>query len=199
MSADAAARRRVAAVAGHSGDVDTARSMLDDESSVVRSTALGALARLDAVEDTELETALSDPDSGVRRRAVTIVAPRRGDRPPSIVHLLDDPDPVVAETAAWACGERDPAEEHAARELARVATGHPEHLVREAAVAALGAIGDPIGLPAVLAALDERATLRRRAVVALAAFDGPEVDAALHRALEDRDRQVRQIAEDLLA
>jgi hypothetical protein len=34
-------------------------------------------------------------------------------------------------------------------------------------------------------------------VVALAAFEGPEVDAALERALEDRDRQVRQIAEDL--
>jgi len=65
-------------------------------------------------------------------------------------------------------------------------------------VAAIGAIGDPVGLPAVLAALGERATIRRRAVVALAAFDGPEVDAALARALTDRDRQVRQAAEDLL-
>jgi hypothetical protein len=35
-------------------------------------------------------------------------------------------------------------------------------------------------------------------VLALAAFEGPEVDAALRRALGDRDRQVRQAAEDLL-
>jgi len=36
-------------------------------------------------------------------------------------------------------------------------------------------------------------------VVALAAFDGPEVDEALDRAAEDRDWQVRQAAEDLRA
>jgi hypothetical protein len=34
-------------------------------------------------------------------------------------------------------------------------------------------------------------------VIALAPFAGPEVDAALARALEDRDWQVRQAAEDL--
>jgi hypothetical protein len=36
-------------------------------------------------------------------------------------------------------------------------------------------------------------------VLALAPFDGDEVDAALQRALDDRDWQVRQAAEDLLA
>jgi len=40
--------------------------------------------------------------------------------------------------------------------------------------------------------------VRRRAVLALAPFDGPEVDEALRTALEDRDWQVRQAAEDLL-
>ncbi len=39
--------------------------------------------------------------------------------------------------------------------------------------------------------------MRRRAVLALAPFDGPEVDAALERAGRDRDWQVRQAAEDL--
>ncbi|MCU1449313.1 MAG: hypothetical protein JWP02_1483, partial [Acidimicrobiales bacterium] len=68
------------------------------------------------------------------------------------------------------------------------------------AVAALGAIGDRRGLAAVLdAAASDRPAVRRRAVVALAAFDGPDVDAALHHALTDRDWQVRQAAEDLLA
>ena len=70
---------------------------------------------------------------------------------------------------------------------------------REAAVAALGAVGNRGGLAAVLAAASgDRPAVRRRAVVALAAFDGPEVDAALRAALEDRDWQVRQAAEDLL-
>jgi hypothetical protein len=40
--------------------------------------------------------------------------------------------------------------------------------------------------------------VRRRAVLALSAFDGPEVEAALERLAADRDRQVRQAAEDLL-
>jgi len=39
--------------------------------------------------------------------------------------------------------------------------------------------------------------VRRRAVLALAPFDGPEVDAALALAHDDRDWQVRQAAEDL--
>jgi hypothetical protein len=34
-------------------------------------------------------------------------------------------------------------------------------------------------------------------VLALAPFDGPDVEAALDRALTDRDWQVRQAAEDL--
>lgn len=199
MTADEAQRRRSAAIAGHSGDIDTARSLLDDPAPGVRATALGALSRLAALGTDEHVTALDDPAAPVRRRAVALAARIPGDHPPSIVTALGDDDPVVAETAAWACGERTPPEPGAAEALTSLATSHPEHLVREAAVAALGAIGDPIGLPAVLAALDERATLRRRAVVALAAFDGPEVDDALRRALDDRDRQVRQTAEDLLA
>jgi len=196
---EAHARRQAAAVAGHTGDAATARSLLDDPDGAVRATALAALDRLDALDDGTLAAALVDTDPAVRRRALSLVAPRPGDRGPTALALLDDADPVVAETAAWAAGERQPPERGAAAALARTATEHPEHLVREAAVAAIGAIGDPVGLPAVLAALEQRATLRRRAVIALAAFEGPEVDAALRRALGDRDRQVRQAAEDLLA
>ncbi|HEX4903317.1 MAG TPA: HEAT repeat domain-containing protein [Acidimicrobiales bacterium] len=195
---EAVDRRRRAAVAGHTGDLDGARALLHDPDPGVRAAALAALDRLGALDAGTLGAALADPAPAVRRRALGLVAARPGDQPPAAVSLLDDLDPVVAETAAWAMGERQPPEPAAAVALARTATEHAEHLVREAAVAALGALGDPVGLPAVLAALDQRATLRRRAVVALAAFEGPEVDAALRRALEDRDRQVRQAAEDLL-
>jgi len=196
--AGAVARRQQAAIAGHTGDVEGARALLADADAGVRATALAALDRLGALTDEELAAGLADDAVAVRRRALTVLARRPGDRPPAGVHLLDDPDPVVAETAAFAMGEREPPEPGAAAALARVALEHPEHLVREAAVAALGAIGDPVGLPAVLHALGERATIRRRAVVALAAFEGPEVEAALERARQDRDRQVRQAAEDLL-
>jgi HEAT repeat protein len=50
----------------------------------------------------------------------------------------------------------------------------------------------------VLAACDDKPAVRRRAVLALAAFDGPDVEERLRRALDDRDWQVRQAAEDLL-
>ena len=76
-----------------------------------------------------------------------------------------------------------------------MSVGDEDHL--SAAVAALGAIGDPRGLPAILAACTDKATVRRRAVISLAPFGGPEVEAALREALDDRDWQVRQAAEEL--
>ena len=115
----------------------------------------------------------------------------------SLLGLLDDPDDSVVEVAAWASGERSPVEPGAVQRLASIAVGGGDPLCRESAVAALGAIGDDAGLPAVLEATDDVAAVRRRAVIALAAFSGPEVDAALERARTDRDRQVRQAAEDL--
>ena len=72
--------------------------------------------------------------------------------------------------------------------------------MREAAVAALGAQGDPATLPAVLAACDDKPAIRRRAVLALAAFEGDDGGGppAAPR-WTDPDWQVRQAAEDLLA
>lgn len=192
-----AERRRAVAVAGHQGDVATARAGLGDDDAGVRATALGALDRLGALTADELGAALGDADPGVRRRACELVALRPGDQPPSLLPLLADPDPTVVEVAAWASGERDPAEAGAVARLAELATGHEDALVREAAVAALGSIGDEAGLPAILAATRDKATVRRRAVIALAPFEGPEVDEALARAAGDRDWQVRQAAEDL--
>lgn len=189
-------------MAGHEGDVATARSLLDDPDPGVRGTALGALHRAGGLRADDVSAAAADTDPGVRRRAVEVIA-ALGDDPDgraagvSLRPLLDDPDPTVVEAAAWACGERLPIEPGTVERLAELARGHDDGLVREAAVAALGAIGDPTGRTAVLAATGDRATVRRRAVIALAAFDGPDVEAALARARTDRDWQVRQAAEDL--
>ncbi len=198
--ADLAARRRAAALSGHRGDVATARDLLADPDPGVRATALGALHRAHALDGPVLDGALADPAPPVRRRAAELVAALAGGGAAAsarLLPLLDDPDATVVEVAAWACGERDPAEPGTVERLVGLAADHEDALVREAAVAALGSLGDERGLPAVLRAMDDKATVRRRAVVALAAFEGPEVDAALARGAGDRDWQVRQVAEDL--
>lgn len=183
-----------AAVAGHTGDEPTARRLLADADAGTRAAALGALARMRALTDDDVRVGLADPAPRVRRRALALAVARPA---VTIVAALDDPAPVVVEQAAWACGEREPADEGAVPRLAALATRHDDALVREAAVAALGAIGDRAGLPAILAATTDKPAIRRRAVLALAPFDGDEVEAALQRALDDRDWQVRQAAEDV--
>ncbi len=185
------------AVAGHTGDLTTARAGLVDTAATVRSTALGALERLGELSGADLVAGLADPDPSVRRRSAELAATHRE---VPVVELLADPDPSVVEMTAWSLGEREESTSVAAlADLVPSDGGHADPLCREAAVAALGAIGDPAGLTAVLTALEDKPAVRRRAAVALAAFDGPEVEAALRRCLDDRDWQVRQVAEDLLA
>jgi HEAT repeat protein len=188
-------RRTSAVVAGHEGDERAARALLSDDAPAVRASALGALARMGAATDRDVAVALADPDPTVRRRALEVAVAHPG---VPIAPLLADLDASVVEQAAWACGERAPADAGAVTMLAEVATAHDDALCREAAVAGLGAIGDPAGLPAILVATTDKATVRRRAVIALAPFEGPDVEAALRGALDDRDWQVRQAAEDQL-
>jgi HEAT repeat protein len=188
-------RREAIALAGHSGDAHAALDALTDDAAIVRATALGALARLGVLTDDQLRGALTDTDPVVRRRATELAA-TRFEVPLDAV--LNDLDADVLEMAAWACGERE--EQAGADSIARLVVLSGEHrdpLVREAAVAALGAIGDETALPTLLAALRDKPAIRRRAVIALSPFDRPEVQQALEAAKADRDWQVRQLAEDL--
>jgi len=168
----------------------------------VRTAALGALARAGGRRraTTAWRRALADPAPGVRRRAAEL-APALSAPARPLLELLGDDDVTVTEAAAWALGELGPAavDAGATAALVAVAGEHDDPLAREAAVAALGALGDPAGLPALLAACRDKPAVRRRAVLALSPFTGPAVDAALRTALDDRDWQVRQAAEDLLA
>ena len=179
-----------------------------DPDARVRATALGALVRRAPKVSARAawRRALRDQTASVRRRAAELAPPlltraTRATMVASLLNLLDDADPLVAEAAAFALGEATPRGDAVAGvvdALSRVAGSHSDPIVREAAIAALGAIGDRGGLPAVLAATHDRPAIRRRAVVALAAFDGPDVEAALSRAQVDTDWQVREIAEELL-
>ncbi len=185
---------RAVAVAGHMGDVSTARDGLTSADPAVRAAALGALERLQILDDAMLATALLDADVAVRRRAAELSATH------SSVDLrasLDDPDDRVVEVAAWACGEHESKRDDIVCRLVELAGGADDPLVRESAVAALGAIGDERGLAAIIAACGDKPAVRRRAVLALAPFDSPEVESAIDQALADRDWQVRQAAEDL--
>ena len=153
----------------------------------MRAAALAALHRMAKATDDDVAAALADRDASVRRRALAAAIVTEIDLTP----LLGDASAEVVEQAAWALGERQDASAVAALVAA---AAHSDALVREAVVAALGAIGDERGLPAVLAGTEDKPAVRRRAVLALAAFDGPAVDAALARAAEDRDWQVRDAA-----
>ncbi|MDQ2724426.1 MAG: HEAT repeat domain-containing protein [Actinomycetota bacterium] len=186
-------------MAGHLDDALTARSARLDPSPPVRVAALGALDRLGLLATAELSDALEDRSPLVRRRACELCATRAETGAHWLPAMLGDDDATVVEAASFALGELgcSPSGSEAVPALAGVVTTHEDPLCREAAVAALGAIGDASALPAILAATTDKAAVRRRAVLALAPFDGPEVDAALARAGSDRDWQVRQAAEDL--
>lgn len=163
---------------------------------MVRAAALAAWVRLGRCTAADIEVAFADQSKQVRARAAELSVHIEGASPTA---LLDDPEAAVVEVACFACGEIDwSAEPAPVEQLAAIATSHDDALCRESAAAALGAIGDPAGLEAVLAACKDRVTVRRRATLALAAFDDPRADAALRTALDDKDWQVRQAAEDLL-
>jgi HEAT repeat protein len=178
---------------------------LSDPEPAVRATALGALARLGDLTLADVRAAAVDPAPAVRGRGAELGVSVGSDAAGTLVDLLRDPDATVVEAAAFGLGELGSAAgDDAVEALAEVAADHPDPLCREAAVAAIGAIGPTgfvegaaAGVRAVLAAMADKPAVRRRAVLALAAFDEPEVEAALAAARADRDWQVRQAAEDL--
>jgi HEAT repeat protein len=181
--------------AGFSGDSAVALEALQHEDGTVRASALRALARIGTLTAEILAPFIQDSHIETRRTAVELAVPF----PSVFVHqCIDDSDVFVAEMAAWCIGERTPASDIEIETLIDRTTSHDQAVVREACAAALGSLGDERGLPAILAACTDKPAVRRRAVLALAPFEGDEVDAALHHALEDKDWQVRQNAEDLL-
>jgi HEAT repeat protein len=197
----AALRRRHVITAGHSGRNDEARRGLRDPDPDVQAAALGALARLGALTVPDLARALTTGPAAVRRRATDAALSVRGRGSRSTLYALveeslADADPLVVVGAAWFLAERRVAGAVAA--LATTARVHDDVRCREAAVAALGAIGHPDGLRTVIDALEDKPTVRRRATVALAGFDDPRVEPALRRAARDRDWQVRQAADELM-
>jgi HEAT repeat protein len=157
-----------------------------------RVLALRGLVRRGAMNTAQWRTVLSDPDVEVRRDALEQLA-HAGDVEPAVLDdamgMLADEDALIVDAAAFVMGEHLYAP--SVTGLIEVAASHEDARCRESAIASLGAIGDDTALPIIIAALEDKAPVRRRAIVALANFEGPEVEAALERAGEDKDWQVR--------
>lgn len=180
------------------------RAALGDRDPAVRRTAL--LTASTRTEGDELVAlvgaALTDSDASVRHDAAEIAG-----RHPRAAALLQahlgrmlniDEDAHCREAAAFALGES--ADASAAHALVAALGDETSPLVREAIAGALGALGQPSTVGTVIALTSgEKPAVRRRAVVALAAFDDAGADAAIETAAaSDRDRYVREAAEWLI-
>ncbi|MDE3007560.1 MAG: HEAT repeat domain-containing protein [Acidobacteriota bacterium] len=191
-----------ALVAASYHDDDAAKHLLGDViangAPRARVLALRGAARHELLSDHAWRALLSDDEVIVRREVARLLAyraPLADGLADALVEALGDDDPLVVERAAFALGEH--ACVVALDALRDTGANHDDPRCRESAVAALGAIGDERALTTVIAALEDKAPIRRRAIVALSNFEGPEVDAALARAGEDRDWQVRAAVSQL--
>lgn len=181
---------------------DAGRALLEESihSTVVRHRvlALRGLVRLHLVTSAQWRRILDDPDPSVRREALEQLAHAPLDDVAILdvaIDRLDDDDALVVDAAAFALGEH--AYVGGVERLCVVATDHDDARCRESAIASLGAIGDDRAREVILAALRDKAPIRRRAIVALSNFEGPDVEAALESASEDRDWQVRSAVSQL--
>lgn len=171
---------------------------LSDPSPRRRILALRGAVRQSLVSNEAWKSALDDDAREVRREVLNLIAYSPVDLGAivaRIIELLDDPDPLVVDGAVFALAEHQCID--AVEPLVGIATNHDDARCRESAVAALGVLGDDRGRSAVLGALNDKPPVRRRAIVALSNFEGPDIDEALERASEDRDWQVRAAVDQL--
>lgn len=131
--------------------------LLHDSSSLFRDRAANLIGRLrDPAAATQLRTAISDPDSGVRAH-VCLALGEIGDRAASgkLQNVLrNEKDPLVRRCAAQSL-ERlaDPA---SATALASTLKNDTDNDVRRDAADALGAVGGTVALDALNAAISDR-------------------------------------------
>ena len=176
------------------GEFQLVTEYLEHPEPDVRATALRVLDNEGKLEKSIVERSLSDSAFKVRNALAYLISRNRDI--PAMKFLLDE-DAEIVEIACWGVGERGDTSAEILDVLQSITESHSDSLCRESAVAALGALGNRDALGSILKAVEDIATVRRRAVLALAPFDGPEVELAIAKALEDRDWQVRQAAEDI--
>jgi len=172
------------------------RPFLDVPDPLLRRLAASACVnRGDDATRERLEGMLrDDPVAAVRREcAETLGSLAAAASLGALVAAIDDPEVGVREAAVTALGEiADPV---VVPRLLELAAGDDDVLIREAAVAAAGAVGDEAALPTLLELVTSGPPqVRRRCVVALSVFDGPDVEEAIQAATGDRNPMVREAA-----
>jgi HEAT repeat protein len=163
-----------------------------------RILALRGVVRQGLVTSADWRTAMDDADVDVRREALNQIAHAEIDDEEvvaALIERLSDDDALVVDGALFALGEHLVV--GAVDQMCVIAMSHSDARCRESAIAALGAIGDDRARPAILGALEDKPPVRRRAIVALSNFEGPDIDEALERASTDRDWQVRAAVNQL--
>lgn len=178
--------------------------VLADEGPSVRLAAIRVLARKARAAVTDrVEALLGDSDIWVRCEAARLLDQVPGEKwALRLLDLLKDPVGAVQIAALEALAGRPdsqtmPGVAQAVLPLAR----HPDPEVKQAAIATLGALGDPASLPLLLACLSDPAwSVRSAAAQSLGALGNPKGIGALERlAAADPDPLVRQAAQFGLA
>ena len=123
-------------VAGHRGDSDVAQKGLSASDSRVRVAALFALDRLGVLSAAQVESCLRDTEMDVRLAAAELSAKYSAD----LTIALSDSEYLVVEMGAWACGEHESVSQDVFARLLNLGVEHTHPLVREASIAALGAL-----------------------------------------------------------
>jgi len=177
------------------GLIDSPEIFLAHEDPALRRMAITALGADSCNEMFDTVVTLLGDESGSVRAAAAERLGACGER--ALEHLAEaagDPQPKVREAVATAYGElSDPS---AINWLIDVGNEDTDHTVREAAVAALGAIGSDAAIDPLLAFIAEGPPqVRRRAIAAITVFDDPRVEPAIRRAAFDRNPGVREAAE----
>ena len=213
---DAAVRAAALGALERCGELQVAqvRQALGDEAAAVRCRA----AEL-APAEVELVGLLSDPDASVVEAAAAALGER--DRDPGPVEELcqvarghDDPlcrESAVAALGAIAAGldaDADADADAGADAGSDAAAGAGARHDAEAGTsagsgAAAGADANhdaarAMALEVLLAAMEDRPQIRRRALLGLHQFEDDRAVDAVRAGLEDRDRQVRAVAGELL-
>jgi HEAT repeat protein len=170
-------------------------SFLKSKDAVLRRMAVTTLDRSTAVAHFQLLAQLAQDEVDAVRTAAAERLGLCGSASVPILEILrSDSVAAVRESVATAYGElRDP---KAIAWLAEAGEFDDDRQVREAAVAALGAIDDDGAVePLLLAIAEGPPQVRRRAIAAITVYDDPRVEMAIRKAALDRNPGVREAAE----
>ncbi len=179
----------------HTGDCTKARNYVNHKNPRVRAFAIDALAQCGEITAEDIKREI---DSGELESSLASI--RAGK---TVGYTFDeyvsrgDLHPLIREAIIFEIGEAK--QDRHIETLHLLATADDDPLIREAAVVAIGNIGDPSSLPVILAATKDKTNIRRRAAVALSQYEEDEaLDRLRKLAVDDRDWQTRQIAQTII-